>query len=237
MRPRILIIIPAYNEAAVIGKVIAEIRRQPQPVDVLVVNDGSTDDTAHVAAQAGARVITLPVNLGIGGAVQTGYRYAARYGYDIAVQLDADGQHDPADLPKLLAPLLAGEPVDLVVGSRYVEQTPYRSTVMRRLGMIVLAAVVRLLVGYPIKDTTSGYRAANRSVIELFARWYPTDYPEPESLVYLHKHGFRIREVSVHMRERGGGRSSITPFRSMYYMVKVLLSLLMNAARRVRRSS
>ncbi|MCL6445333.1 MAG: glycosyltransferase family 2 protein [Alicyclobacillus sp.] len=226
-----MIIIPAYNEEKVIGQVIADIRRHRSDVDVLVVNDGSRDGTEAAAKSAGARVVTLPNNLGIGGAVQTGYRYAAQYGYDIAVQIDADGQHDPADLDKVIAPLLAGEPVDMVVGSRYVERTQYRSSAMRRVGMIVLAGTVRLILGYPVKDTTSGYRAVNRSVIELFARWYPTDYPEPETLVYLHRQGFRVKEVSVDMKERSAGRSSITPLKSAYYMIKVLLSLVMNAVR------
>ncbi|MBX5436616.1 MAG: glycosyltransferase family 2 protein [Alicyclobacillaceae bacterium] len=229
--PRILVIIPAYNEEPVVGNVVRAIFRHRSDVDVLVVNDGSQDRTAEVAAQAGARVVTLPVNLGIGGAMQTGYRYAAQFGYDIAVQLDADGQHDPADLDRVLGPLLAGEPVDMVVGSRYVERTSYRSTAFRRLGMVILAAVVRLILGYPVKDTTSGYRAVNRRVIELFAHWYPTDYPEPEAIVYLHRNGYRIREVAVAMREREAGRSSITPFRSVYYMVKVLLGMLMNTLR------
>lgn len=231
VKERILVIIPAYNEAAVIDQVISDIHRQSLPVDVVVINDGSRDNTEEVARKAGAKVITLPTNLGIGGAMQTGYRFAAQNGYDIAVQLDADGQHDPRDLQTVVGPLLAGEPVDMVVGSRYVEETSYKSSVMRRLGMIILAAAVRILLGYPVHDTTSGYRAVNRRVIELFANWYPTDYPEPEALVYLHRNGFRIREVSVSMRERGAGKSSITPIKSAYYMIKVLLSLLMNALR------
>lgn len=235
MKPRILIIIPAYNEAEVVGNVIRNIYRTNDGVDVLVVNDGSRDNTAAVAHAAGARVITLPANLGIGGAVQTGYRYAHQYDYDIAVQLDADGQHDPADLPLVLSPLLSRERVDMVVGSRYVERTDYKSSPMRRMGMIVLASAVRMILGYSVKDTTSGYRAVSRSVIELFARWYPTDYPEPEALVYLHRHGFRIKEVSVTMRDREAGQSSITPFKSAYYMIKVLLSLYMNAVRTKKR--
>lgn len=231
MTARVLVIIPAFNEAAVIASVIADVLQQRPPVDILVIDDGSTDGTAHAASTAGARVVTLPVNLGIGGAMQTGYRYAAQYDYDIAVQLDADGQHDPHDLATLLAPLQNGEPVDMVVGSRYVTRTNYRSTAMRRVGMVVLAAAVRAILGYAVKDTTSGYRAVNRQVIARFANWYPTDYPEPEALVYLHRQGFRIREVSVTMRERSGGQSSITPIRSVYYMIKVLLSLMMNVLR------
>lgn len=227
---RILVIIPAYNEERAIGAVVREVLTQATSVDVLVVNDGSYDHTAEAAAEAGATVITLPANLGIGGAVQTGYRYAAQYGYDIAVQLDGDGQHNPADLQRVVDPVLHGE-VDMAVGSRYVERTTYRSSIMRRIGMVVLSSVTRLILGYPVKDTTSGYRAANRALIELFSRRYPSDYPEPESLVYLHRHGFRVREVSVDMRSREVGKSSITPFRSMYYMIKVLLSMWMNAIR------
>ncbi len=227
---RILVIIPAYNEEHVIGGVIREISNQPVPVDVLVINDGSRDKTAQAAERAGAKVITLPTNLGIGGAVQTGYRFAERYGYDIAVQLDGDGQHNPLDLARVIAPVAEGT-VDMAVGSRYVERTAYKSTTMRRTGMVVLAFMVRLILGYSVKDTTSGYRAVNRKVIQLFSRRYPTDYPEPESIIYLHRFGFRIKEVSVSMRERETGKSSITPFKSIYYMVKVLLSMGMNAIR------
>lgn len=227
---RILIIIPAYNEGQVIAGVVEEIHRQSMALDVLVVNDGSRDNTAQMAESAGAIVITLPTNLGIGGAVQTGYRYAEQYGYDIAVQLDGDGQHNPQDLINVISPVLNGS-VDMAVGSRYVAKTAYKSSTMRRIGMIVLSGTVRLILGYPVKDTTSGYRAVNRRIIELFSHHYPTDYPEPESLVFLHRNGYRIREVSVDMREREAGRSSITPFKSMYYMIKVLLSMGINAIR------
>lgn len=230
MSHKVLIIIPAYNEELVIGRVIEAIFAQPEPVDVVVINDGSRDNTAKVASEAGAKVITLPTNLGIGGAMQTGYRYAFQNHYDVAVQLDADGQHDPSDLAAVLRPVLDGT-VDMAVGSRYVVQTNYRSSTMRRVGMVILASAVRFILGYPVHDTTSGYRAVNRRVIRLFANWYPTDYPEPESLVYLHRNGFRIQEVSVSMHERGAGQSSITPFKSMYYMIKVLLSILINAVR------
>lgn len=226
-KPRVLVIIPAYNEEKSVGKVIADLRRFCPEYDVVVINDGSRDNTAAVARAAGAQVIDLPFNLGIGGAMQTGYLYAYRNGYDIAVQMDADGQHEPGELPKIMAPLLAGEG-DMIVGSRFVAPTGYRSPVGRRMGIWFLSFLLRLLSGQWIKDTTSGFRAVNREIIRLFAHYYPTDYPEPEVLIVLDKLGFRILEVPVEMKSRQAGSSSITPLRSLYYMVKVSLALLMN---------
>ncbi|MDA8442087.1 MAG: glycosyltransferase family 2 protein [Peptococcaceae bacterium] len=225
-----LIIIPAYNEELSIGNVSKEIMQAYPNASVLVVNDGSEDKTSMIAGKAGAKVINLPVNLGIGGAVQTGYRYAAQNDYDIAVQLDADGQHDPNDLEILLKPIICGE-ADFVLGSRFVEKGNYRAPITRRLGIVFFSIVVSIICGKTFKDTTSGYRAASKEIIKLFAHTYPTDYPEVESLVMLNREGFRIKEVAVSMRHRSTGRSSITPVRSVYYMVKVLLALLMSISR------
>lgn len=225
---KILTVIPAYNEASSIKQVIQAIRRHNSGIDILVVNDGSTDDTQAVAAAAGATVISLPVNLGIGGAVQTGYKYARSLGYDVVIQVDGDGQHDPKDLAKLVAPIQSGA-ADLVIGSRFLEETAYESSFMRSLGIRFFAWLVSLLCGARFSDTTSGYRAANRTVIDLFSTYYPKDYPEVETIVYAAGKGLRIQEVSVDMNQRQGGRSSITPLRSVYYMIKVTFALILRA--------
>lgn len=227
-QPKVVIIIPAYNEEKSIGKVVRTILSLHPEFSVLVVNDGSSDQTALVAAKAGANVITLPQNLGIGGAVQTGYLYAYRHGYDIAVQVDADGQHKPEELDKIILPLLRGE-ADLVLGSRFVEKTSYQGSASRRAGIMILSKLVSLVTRQPLKDVTSGFRAINRRGIELFAREYSTDYPEVDSLVYMKKKGYRIKEVSVEMEQRAAGVSSITALKSAYYMVKVTLSILMKS--------
>lgn len=226
---KILVIIPAFNEQQNLPTVIKGLLQFPG-VDIVVVNDGSTDNTAEVAKQAGANVINLPFNLGIGGAVQTGYLFAHKNNYDVAVQVDADGQHNPDDLMKIVTPVINGES-DLVVGSRYVESTEYKTPMARKMGMLIFSTVVSLVTGQLLKDTTSGYRAVSKGVIEYFAEHYPTDYPEVEALVVLKKRGFTIKEVSVHMSAREHGHSSITPIRSVYYMVKVLLAIFMNVLR------
>jgi len=226
---RALVIIPAYNEEKNVAAVIRKIRQKPG-IDVVVVNDGSKDRTSRVARDAGAIVVDLPFNLGIGGAVQTGYLYAYKNGYDVAVQVDADGQHDPADLEKIIGPVAKGD-ADMVLGSRYVEKTGYKAPLARRMGMVVFSTVVSLINRQPIKDTTSGYRAVNKNVIAYFVDNYPTDYPEVEALILLKKVGFRIKEIPVTMAERAHGESSITPLRSVYYMIKVLLAIFMNLIR------
>lgn len=223
-----LIIIPAYNEEGSIAGVIQDIHRYAPEADIIVVNDGSTDRTAELAAAAGAKVLTLPYNVGIGGGMQTGYLYAQRMGYDIAVQMDADGQHPAEELPKLIA---KAREADLVIGSRYVETTSYRSSRMRRAGMVFFSGLVSLVTGQRFTDTTSGFRAAGRKVIELYAAYYPIDYPEVESIVYLKRKGCRITEVATEMHHRKAGKSSITPWKSVYYMVKVTLAVLMSAIR------
>lgn len=227
---KICIIVPAYNEEMSVSHVVYSILRMHPTFTVLVVNDGSSDRTAIVARDSGAKVINLPHNLGIGGAVQTGYLYCARKGFDIAVQVDADGQHKPEELSKIIQPLLEDQ-ADMVLGSRFMTQTAYRSTLGRRIGIHILAMLVSLFTRQSITDPTSGFRAINRRGIELFARDYSTDYPEVDSLVLLKKHRLRIREVAVEMEQRQAGHSSITPIRSMYYMFKVTLSIMMNSFR------
>jgi glycosyltransferase involved in cell wall biosynthesis len=226
-----LAIVPALNEEATVGRVIDEIRELDPDFDIVVVDDGSTDRTAGIAADRGAHVLRLPFNLGIGGAMQTGYRFAFERGYDVAVQVDGDGQHDPSQLPVILAPVLSGE-ADLCVGSRFAGGAGYRSSFARRLGIRLFAAVVSAVVRQKVTDTTSGFRAVNRRGIALFAADYPHDYPEVEATVMCVKHKLRLREVPVQMRERGGGASSITALRSIYYMTKVLLAIFVGLFRR-----
>ena len=224
-------VVPALNEEETVGRVIDEIRAFDSGFEIVVVDDGSVDRTAGVAADRGAYVLRLPFNLGIGGAVQTGYRFAFEHGYDLAVQIDGDGQHDPSQLPKILGPVLAGE-ADLCVGSRFTGDGAYRSSFARRVGIKIFAGVVSAVVRQKVTDTTSGFRAVNRRGIALFAADYPHDYPEVEATVMCVKHKLRLKEVPVEMRERGGGASSITAVRSVYYMTKVLLAIFVGMFRR-----
>ena len=225
-------IVPAYGEEAAIGGVVREIRGFDPGMDVVVVDDGSPDATAAKAAAAGAAVVRLPFNLGIGGAVQTGFKYALEHDYELAVRLDGDGQHDPSELPKLIAPVLADE-ADIVVGSRFAEEgEAYKPPLARRLGIGLFARVVSLLVRQRVTDTTSGFQALNRRGIALFAADYPHDYPEVEATVMVVRHRLRLLEVPVRMREREHGSSSITTLRSAYYVVKVLLALFVGLFRR-----
>lgn len=231
---RRIAIVPARNEAGAIGGVLAELHDFDPELDVVVVDDGSKDRTAAIAAAHGAAVVRLPFNLGIGGAVQTGFKYALEHGYDVVVRLDGDGQHDPAELPKLLAPLETGE-ADIVVGSRFAAgdgDGEYRPPLARRAGIRFFAGLVSLLVRQRVTDTTSGFQALNRRGIALFAADYPHDYPEVEATVMIVRHRLRLREVHVTMREREHGRSSINALRSVYYMVKVTLALFVGIFRR-----
>jgi glycosyltransferase involved in cell wall biosynthesis len=202
-------------------------------VDVVVIDDGSGDGTAAEASRAGARVVTLPFNVGIGGAVQTGYMLARLGDYDVAIQVDGDGQHPASELERLLDALVESG-ADIVIGSRFLEgeSGAYRSTLARRAGVRLFASLVSWLVGVRMTDTTSGFRAAGRRAIALFAEAYPHDYPEVEAVLIAHRAGLRVVEAPVEMRARQGGRSSITPLRSGYYMVKVLLALAMQLLRR-----
>ena len=224
-------IVPALNEERSIAGVIAEIRAADPEFDVIVIDDGSTDRTSAIAAESGAHVITLPFNLGIGGAVQTGYQYARDHDFDLAVQVDGDGQHDPAEIGKLLEPIFDGR-ADMVVGTRFAEGGGYRGTRLRRIGIHLFAAIVSLMVRARVTDTTSGFRAVNRKAIRLFAADYPHDYPEVEATVLLARHRLKMVEVPVQMRVRETGNSSITAFQSVYYMVKVLLALFIGLFRR-----
>jgi glycosyltransferase involved in cell wall biosynthesis len=224
-------IVPAFNEERNVGRVLDELRELDPGLEVVVVSDGSTDRTVEVALARGAHVIRLPFNLGIGGAVQTGFRFAWEEGYELAVRLDGDGQHDPAELRGLVAPVVAGE-ADLAVGSRFVAGGGYRSSAARRVGIRILARVVSAIAHQRLTDTTSGFQACNRRAITVYAADLPHDYPEVEGMVMAIRHRIRLVEVPVRMREREHGRSSIGALASIYYMVKILLALFVDLFRR-----
>ncbi len=221
---KLLAIVPAFNEQHLVGQVVDEIRAAWPSADVMVVDDGSRDETAARASAAGARVLRMPFNVGISGAVQAGYKLAWEEGYDAAVQIDGDGQH-PADQLPLLLDELHSTDANLVIGSRFARKRGYRSTRSRRGGILLLSWLVSRIAGRRLSDTTSGFRVADRDTIELFAAHYPPDYPEVESIVLASRLGLKVTEVSVEMRQRRAGQSSITPIRSAYYMVKVLLGI------------
>jgi glycosyltransferase involved in cell wall biosynthesis len=231
---RKLAIVPAFNEEGSIARVVAALHQHAPDFDVLVVDDGSTDRTSAEAEHTGAAVIQHPFNLGIGGAVQSGFKYALRHDYDVAVQVDGDGQHDPSYLHLLLEELEANGTVDMVCGSRFRENAGYRVPRSRRLGIMIFSVILSRLVGQRITDPTSGFRMTGRRAIELFAGDYPHDYPEVEVLLMLNKNDLRMREVAVRMNERISGRSSITNTLSVYYMIKVLLAVLVGITRKRR---
>lgn len=220
-----LIIIPAYNEEEAIAGTIRDIKLNAPDYDYIIINDASTDRTEEICRENNYPCLTLPVNLGIGGAVQTGYLYARDKGYDIAVQVDADGQHDVRYLNKLLERLIETK-AGMVIGSRFIEREGFQSSAMRRVGIHFLTGLIRLFSGKIVRDPTSGFRMVNREVICRFARNYPRDYPEPESTVYLLRNKYKVEEVPVQMRERQGGISSIHFWRSIYYMIKVSLAIM-----------
>jgi glycosyltransferase involved in cell wall biosynthesis len=233
MKNKILIIIPAYNEAENIAMVLDKLYREGKDNwDLLVVNDASTDETGQIAKSTGkARVIDLPFNLGIGGGVQTGFKYARKYSYDYALQFDGDGQHQVEEIPKLLALVESGD-ADVAIGSRFNKKHDgFRSTSVRRLGIRIFEWFSFLLIRQRITDHTSGFRAFNRDAIHFLAENYPSDYPEPEAVVLLGKNGFKMKEVFTQMRERQGGVSSISLSNGPYYMIKVLLSMFMASIR------
>ncbi len=221
---RLLIMIPAYNEQENIEKTIQDVKVHMPEADYVVINDCSKDRTREILQKAQAAYLDLPVNLGIGGGVQTGYCYALEQGYDIAVQFDGDGQHDASYIKDLIAPIENGE-ADVSIGSRFMKNEGFQSSAMRRLGIRFLSGLIKLLCGVRVKDVTSGMRAVNREMIKKFAQDYAQDYPEPEAILFAGLIHARIVEVPVQMRERQGGRSSINVVRSMYYMVKVSIAL------------
>lgn len=220
-----LAIIPAYNEGKNIYKVVKSIKSSNHGFDVVVVNDGSKDNTELEAKRAGAKVLNLSSNLGIGGAVQTGYLYALYNGYDVAVQIDGDGQHSSGDLGRLVKELNENK-LDMVIGSRFICKSSYEPSVSRKIGIKYFSKLVSFLCKSSYYDTTSGYRMVNRKGISLFANYYPQDYPEVETIVYAVKNGLNVKEISVNMNKRQGGKSSITPIKSAYYMLKVTLASL-----------
>jgi glycosyltransferase involved in cell wall biosynthesis len=224
-----LVIVPAFNERQSVGKLAHRLQRALPHFDVLVIDDGSTDDTLR-QVPAHAAVVSLPFNLGIGGAMQTGFRYAALHGYDLAIQVDGDGQHRPGEVERLVKHLLESQS-DMVVGSRFLGDGKYKQSVPRTVGIWILSSLIHQLSGLPITDCTSGFRVINRRVIQAFAHWYPDDYPEPEVILLLHRSGFKITEVGVKMRQRRAGMTSIPLMRGLFYVLKVSTALLLDMTR------
>lgn len=222
---KVLIIIPAYNEAENIEKVVDNITMNFPQYDYIVINDGSRDNTRDICKKRGYHYLNLSINLGIGGAVQTGYKYARDKGYEVAVQIDGDGQHDISYLEDMLPILECGE-ADIVIGSRFIEKEGFQSSVARRTGIKILSTLIYVCTGCKIKDVTSGFRAVNKDYINLYAESYPNDYPEPEAIVAAVMHGGIVRECPVVMRERERGTSSINFVKSIYYMIKVTLAII-----------
>lgn len=220
-----LVIIPCYNESENIVNVIENLKKNAPDVDYVIVNDCSTDNTEAILKEHNFNYVNNPINLGIGGGVQVGYMYARDFGYDIAVQMDGDGQHDPKYLSKVVAAVADGT-YDMAIGSRFIEKEGFQTSFMRRLGINIISMMILLLTGKRIKDTTSGFRACNRKLIEFFSRSYADDYPEPEAILACLVNGYSVGEVAVVMEERQGGVSSINTIRSMHYMIKVCLALI-----------
>lgn len=229
LNARCLAIVPAFNEEESIASVVEQIADHLPHFDVLVIDDGSIDGTAACVPRS-ARLIRLPFNMGIGSAMQTGYRFAHAHGYDVAVQVDADGQHPPSQVGKLVEALLADD-VDMIVGSRFLTTIEYRQAISRMVGIHWLRKLVKFLTGQWITDPTSGFRAANARVIAAFAHWYPDDYPEPEVVLLLHRAGFTIKEVQVEMVHRQAGQTSIPLVRGLFYVIKVSLALILDMVR------
>ncbi len=228
---RNLAVVPAYNESDTIVSVVESLREHAPEFDVVVIDDGSTDDSGALAARAGARTLTLPFNLGIGGAVQAGFLYAREHGYDRMVQVDGDGQHLPDQLGALTEAMRRDPTVDIVCGSRFLSEKGYPAPISRRTGIHVFAFLLSRIIGQRVSDPTSGFRLYNRRAIAVFARDYPHDYPEVEAVLMVHFHRLRMTEVPVRMLERGGGRSSIGSGKSAYYMIKVLLAIFVGLVR------
>lgn len=226
-----LVIIPAYNESESIEKTIRDIVEKASEFDYIIVNDCSTDNTLEICRENQFNVLNLPINLGIGGAVQTGYIYAKQNGYDIAVQVDGDGQHDPAFL-SVMAEKMEETGADMIIGSRFIAKEGFQSSAARRVGIKYFSALIKLLTGKVITDPTSGLRMIGKRGIELFAGDYPKDYPEPESTVAMLRRGMKVVEIPVIMKERQGGVSSIRLQKTVYYMIKVTLAILVERMRK-----
>ncbi|SEG02268.1 glycosyltransferase family 2 protein [Lachnospira multipara] len=225
-----LIIIPAYNESENIKDTVENIKANAPDFDYVVINDCSTDNTLDILKDNNYNYVSLPINLGIGGAVQTGYKYAMEHDYDVAVQVDGDGQHDPVFL-NYMAEYLKEHELDMVIGSRFIDKEGFQSSFTRRMGIVYFTVLIRILTGKKITDPTSGLRMAGKKVIALFADSYPVDYPEPETAVTAINNGMKIEEIPVIMKERQGGVSSITLKKSVYYMVKVTLAIVIERLR------
>lgn len=227
----VLVILPAFNEAANIANTVNRIRQHMPEADILVISDGSTDNTVDVARKAGAQVLNLPCNVGIGAAVQTAFKFAVQYQYDIVVRNDGDGQHVPEDIPRLIKALGENQ-MDVVIGSRFLQGGDYGTPPLRRFGIVIISALLSRITGWRITDPTSGFNAYNRRAIRLFSQHYPHDYPEPEAIMLMHRSGLKMMEVPVRMQPREHGTSSITPVRSAFYMFNVLLAILITLLRR-----
>lgn len=228
----LLLIVPAFNEEKNLIPLWDNFKKSGIDANMVIINDCSTDKTRQTAEKTGATVINLPVNLGIGGAVQTGYLYASQNNYDMAIQVDGDGQHEPKEIAKLVKAMQKSG-ANMVIGSRFVEKTDYRGSFSRRLGIATLAIATKLIAGQTVKDSTSGFRLVDKKVIDIFANSYPSDYPEPEVLVVLRKNKLKIIEVPVKMNARAEGKSSITSLKSVYYMLKVIFAMVISRIRKV----
>ena len=229
-----IVIIPAYNEISNIRTTVQDILDHAPGFDYVIINDCSQDGTMRFCTEQGMNIINLPVNLGIGGAVQTGYLYAWRNGYDVAVQFDGDGQHDASYLNEM-ADFLQEQQADMVIGSRYIKKEGFQSSGIRQFGIRYFSALIKLLTGKRVTDPTSGMRMVNRDVMKIYSEYYPVDYPEPESVVTILRMGKKVSEIPVIMRERQGGVSSISPRKAVYYMIKVTLAILMECLRKRRK--
>lgn len=226
-----LIIIPAYNEEACIENTVRDIMKNAPDFDYIVINDCSRDRTQEICQNNHFNHINLPINLGIGGAVQTGYKYAVAHDYDFAVQVDGDGQHDPRFLQQMLD-VMKEKQLDMLIGSRFIDKKGFQSSSLRRTGIRYFTWLIHLLTGQTITDPTSGLRMINRDIIQIFAKDYPRDYPEPESIVAILKRKKKVQEIPVIMRARAGGVSSISPLNSIYYMIKVTIAILIERIRK-----
>jgi len=224
---KLLILIPAFNEEGAVGGVVSDVLAVMPGVSVLVVDDCSADSTVANARGAGARVLTLPHHLGLGGAVQAGYKLAYELGFDYVIRVDGDGQHDPREIPKILE-ALERERCEMVIGSRFVDNSGAHSGILRAVGIVFFRAVLRPILGRPVRDPTSGFVGVNRTALAVFSGSFPLEYPEIEALVVLQRRRFRFVEVPCRMRPRRTGRSTITPLKSIYYMVHVLLGVFIN---------